>query len=449
MKHVSHAVECNFDGLVGPTHNYAGLAYGNVASGTNAGTTSSPKKAALQGLAKMRVLMELGIPQAVLPPQQRPNLELLRSLGFSGTQSQILQKAGKYQPQLLAASYSAASMWAANAATVSPSCNTADHKVHITPANLTYNLHRAQEAEFNSILFKKIFGSEKHFTVHKPLPAYRDLSDEGAANHSNLCKEYGTAGLELYVYGREGLDDHAIHGTLFPARQTKLASSSIARQHLLKDSAKVFLQQNPTAIDAGVFHNDVIFVANKNVLFYHAAAFIDNAPLLKAVNKHFGDDYTIIEVQENEINLQDCVISYVFNSQLVSSPSDGGMALILPSECQQSQSVYDYLQNLVKNDGPIKSLHFVECRESMRNGGGPACLRLRIVLTPEELLTMHQGVMLDNDLYETLIAWVNKHYRDTLTPEDLLDPMLIDEVNVALDELTQILDLGSIYSFQR
>ena len=26
------AYEVNFDGLVGPTHNYAGLSYGNVAS---------------------------------------------------------------------------------------------------------------------------------------------------------------------------------------------------------------------------------------------------------------------------------------------------------------------------------------------------------------------------------------------------------------------------------
>jgi succinylarginine dihydrolase len=441
-------IEYNFDGLVGPTHNYAGLAFGNVASLTNAGSISSPKQAALQGLAKMRVLMDLGIPQAVLPPQLRPNLELLRNLGFSGSAEKILQQAFKLQPRLLAACYSAASMWAANAATVSPSCDTADHKLHITPANLLYNLHRAQESEFNYKLFNKIFADPKHFVVHKPLLGTRDLSDEGAANHSYICKDYGQSGLELFVFGRQGLDDNALQPILFPARQTKLASSSIAMQHQLNEMHTLMLQQNPAAIDAGVFHNDVVFVANKNVLFFHATAFLQTQELKARLDNLFGQEYFLIEVNSNEIAINEAVSTYVFNSQLVSLPTSNEMVLILPKECEHSGVVNSYLKNLITKNTPIKQLHFVECRESMRNGGGPACLRLRVILDAAEQQAMHQGIILTEQLYNSLVAWVNKHYREILKPEDLLDPHLANEVQYALEELTQLLKLGNIYAFQ-
>ena len=155
---MNKVLEVNFDGLVGPTHNYAGLSYGNEASIANAQQISSPKQAAKQGLHKMRALMDLGIPQAVVPPQQRPNFDLLRECGFVGNEITMLQQAYRYQPELLAACYSASSMWTANMATVSPSCDTKDHKLHITPANLLYNLHRAQEAPFNTKFLQHIFG---------------------------------------------------------------------------------------------------------------------------------------------------------------------------------------------------------------------------------------------------------------------------------------------------
>ena len=40
------------------------------------------------------------------------------------------------------------------------------------------------------------------------------------------------------------------------------------------------------------------------------------------------------------------------------------------------------------------------------------------------------------------------HQEEELSQEDLGDPMLLDEVRKALDELTGILGLGSIYDFQ-
>lgn len=447
---MSDALEYNFDGLVGPTHNYAGLSFGNIASTVNAGSTSNPKAAAKQGLQKMLQLMELGIPQAVIPPHQRPNLELLRSLGFTGDTGQILQKAYKYKPQLLAACYSAASMWTANMATHSPSCNATDGKLHITPANLTYNLHRAQEAEFSYKLLAKIFSDVNKFTVHAPLLAYKDLSDEGAANHNILCKNYGVAGLEIYVYGRSGLQDNGLHTEKFPARQSLLASSSIVRAHKLDPNKVIFLQQNPKVIDAGVFHNDVICVMNKNVLFYHAEAFLNWEPAKKQIIDHFAGDCHFIEISAKQLSLADAIETYIFNSQLVSLPgTTGDMALIVPMECKKSAPASAVLNSIVAQDNPIREVHYVECRESMRNGGGPACLRLRVTLTMEQSKSILQNIILDHKLYSRLNVWVEKHYRDTLEAKDLLDPLLVQEVCVALDELTKILNLGSIYPFQQ
>jgi succinylarginine dihydrolase len=135
--------ELNFDGLVGPTHHYAGLSPGNLASESHAGEVGNPRAAALQGLEKMRFLAELGVGQAVLPPQPRPDFELLRRLGFGSDRAGALARAGREAPALLSAAWSASAMWAANAATVAPSEDTADERVHLVPANLLSMLHRS------------------------------------------------------------------------------------------------------------------------------------------------------------------------------------------------------------------------------------------------------------------------------------------------------------------
>ena len=448
MKNSQSALEFNFDGLVGQTHNYSGLSFGNIASKTNSGSASNPKQAAKQGLQKMQALMDLGVPQAVLPPALRPNFALLRSLGFSGNEQQLLQKAYKYQPRLLAACYSAASMWTANMATVSPSCNTSDQKLHFTPANLTYNLHRAQEANFSYSLLQKIFSDPKHFVVHEPLAQFLDLSDEGAANHNVLCQDYGTAGLELYVYGKLGLDDTSKTPNHFPARQSRLASSAIIRQHGLAIDRGILLQQNPLAIDAGVFHNDVVCVSNKNVMFYHEQAFLNWEPIKNQIKQFLAGNCYFLEISQKQLNLDTAIETYIFNSQLVSL-ANGDMVLIVPMECKHSKPAKEVLETMVANDNPITNVHYVECRESMRNGGGPACLRLRVILNKEEQAACHQGIILDAKLYKKLDAWIEKHYRDNLAAEDLLDPLLPQEVYAALDELTKLLHLGSIYAFQQ
>lgn len=440
---MSTAREINMDGLVGPTHNYAGLSFGNVASFNNVKSVSNPKLAALQGLAKMRAMAARGFAQAVLPPQRRPNLALLRRVGFDGSDADVIGKAFRQAPALLASAYSASSMWTANAATVSPSADTADGRTHFTVANLQCKLHRSQEPAQTARLLRAIFSAPDYFAVHDALPATPAFGDEGAANHTRLAASHGSAGVELFVYGRVEFNPDAPAPQRFPARQTREASEAVARLHGLDPARTVLVAQNPAVIDQGIFHNDVIAVGNGNVLFYHEQAFLQEDRLLDAVRRAMAqvDAQLIpIKVTARAISLADVVSSYLFNSQLLTKP-DGRMALVVPQECQDNQAVARYLNELLASGGPIDELISVNLRQSMRNGGGPACLRLRVVLNDAEAAAMHQGVMMTELLYARLVAWVDQYYRDTLTPADLADPQLLMEVDAALDALHDILQL--------
>jgi len=445
------AREYNFDGLVGPTHNYAGLSFGNVASFNNVNSVANPKEAALQGLAKMRALAERGFAQALLPPQARPNFRLLRSIGFSGSDAQVLERASREAPAILASAWSASPMWTANAATVSPSPDTADRRTHFTVANLNNKLHRSYEHAQTARTLRALFGDETHFAVHDALPSTPAFGDEGAANHTRLCATHGSAGVEMFVYGRVEFDPDAPAPKRFPARQTLEASQAVARLHGLDAHRTVFLQQAPATIDQGVFHNDVIAVGNGNVLFYHEQAFIDeNAALdsLRRAMQAVDGELQAVRVETGQVSVADAVSSYLFNSQLLSKPT-GKMTLVVPRECQENPAVARYLEGLVAGAGPIDELVSFDLRQSMRNGGGPACLRLRVALTDTEAAAMHQGVVMTDALYARLVAWVGKHYRDRLAPADLADPALVVEAQTALDELTTILGLPGLYDFQQ
>jgi succinylarginine dihydrolase len=448
---VNNAREFNLDGLVGPSHNYAGLSFGNVASSGNVNSASNPKQAALQGLAKMHALAGRGYAQALLPPQGRPNFRLLRSIGFGGSDADVLARAHRDAPTLLAAAYSAAAMWSANAATVSPSTDSVDGRVHFTVANLNNKLHRSFEHVQAARTLRALFHDQRFFSVHDALPGTPAFGDEGAANHTRLCASHGAPGVELFVYGRSEFDAGAPAPKRYPARQTLEASTAVARLHGLDPQRTVFVQQNPAVIDLGVFHNDVICVGNGNVLFYHEHAFLDEAASLaqlRCAMAGAGADLALLRVADGMVPVADAVASYLFNSQLLSKP-DGKMALVIPQECRENRAVARYLDGLVEGGGPsggvIDELIHFDLRQSMRNGGGPACLRLRVVLTPAEALAMHQGVVMTPKLHATLVTWVGKHYRDRLAPADLADPALALEIQAALQELTTILDLPGLY----
>ncbi|MBA2652562.1 MAG: N-succinylarginine dihydrolase [Tatlockia sp.] len=441
--------ELNLDGLVGPTHHYAGLSAGNLASINNALSLSNPQEAALQGLAKMHLFFKLGLKQAIMPPHLRPNLALLYQLGFKGSASQQIEKAYREAPELLSASYSSSFMWTANAATVSASLDTADKRVHFTAANLISNLHRHQEADFAKYLLEQLFSDETFFAHHPILPRSLNTSDEGAANHSRLAASHAESAINLFVYGKEGLNTTKLSPLKFPARQTLEASQAIARAHQLHQKKVVFACQNPEAIDQGVFHNDVIAVANEFVFLLHEKAFLQQAQVLAELKSKAKFPIQIIEVSSKRMSVPTAVSSYFFNSQLITMPNKTGMALIAPSECRDNQAVKQYIDELIDDKNPISNLHYLDLKQSMRNGGGPACLRLRIPLNEQELQAMHQGVLISEPLLENLKVWVKHHYRDRLEARDLADPLLVSECFTALDELSQLLQLGSIYTFQR
>jgi len=442
------AREFNFDGLVGPTHNYSGLSVGNVASHANEGNKSNPKQAAKQGLRKMKALHDLGLAQAVLPPQERPSIGLLKQCGFTGTENQIIEKASKTSPDLFRAACSASSMWTANAATVSPSADTEDQRVHLTPANLVNKLHRSIEDKTTDNILNAIFSDADKFHLHDALPKHESLGDEGAANHTRLCQSHASSGLELFVYGQHYFDKNAPKPSRFPARQTLEASESIIRSHQLKANSSLLAQQNPEVIDQGVFHNDVIAVGNENVLFYHQQAFLNEDELKDQINKFFvNEEFYFIRVSNDQVSVDQAVKSYLFNSQIVTLP-DRTMALILPLECQENPAVWNTLEEISNGDNPIDHLIIKDLRQSMANGGGPACLRLRVVMTQVEAEAINQSVIFDESLFERLDQWVDNHYRDQLDYQSLADPQLLVESRTALDELTEILNLGSIYPFQ-
>ncbi|WP_312343811.1 N-succinylarginine dihydrolase [Leclercia sp.] len=439
------AREVNFDGLVGLTHHYAGLSFGNEASTKHRFQISNPRLAAKQGLLKMKALADAGFPQAVIPPQERPNVAVLRQLGFTGSDEQVVEKAGTQMPQLLSAASSASSMWVANAATVAPSADTLDGKVHFTVANLNNKFHRASEAGTTEQVLRAIFRDESRFSVHTALPQVAMFGDEGAANHNRLGGDYGEPGLQLFVYGRDEGTGPA--PARYPARQTLAASQAVARLNQVNPGQLMFAQQNPLVIDQGVFHNDVIAVSNRQVLFCHEQAFVQQSALLHALGDRVPG-FMPIEVPTEAVSVQDAVATYLFNSQLLSR-DDGSMMLVLPQESQNHPGVWRYLNQLVAEDNPISELRVFDLRESMANGGGPACLRLRVVLTPEEQRAVNPAVMMNETLFNTLNDWVDRYYRDRLTQADLIDPQLLREGREALDALTRILQLGSVYPFQQ
>jgi succinylarginine dihydrolase len=439
--------EVNFDGIPGPTHNYAGLAEGNLAATRNAKLASNPREAALQGLAKMRALAARGLAQAVLPPHERPYVPALRALGFTGSDADVIARAASDAPRLLSAASSAAAMWVANAATVSASSDTADGRMHLTPANLVSHFHRALEAETTTHVLRAIFADRARFVVHDPLPAAPQLGDEGAANHTRFVGADGR-GIDFFVYGRAALDADAPAPSRFPTRQTREASQAIVRRHGLDPARVVLAQQEPAAIDAGVFHNDVIAVGFGTVLFCHARAFVEQPTVLEALRAAVGQAFTPIVVDDADVSLDDAVATYLFNSQLLAR-ADGRLALLAPADVDDHGRVRGFLDRLVASGGPIAEVATLDLRQSMRNGGGPACLRLRVPLTSDERGAIRPRVFLDDALATDLERWIVEHYRDRIEPADLADPALLDESRRALDALTGLLRLPAVYPFQR
>ncbi|MCA9507933.1 MAG: N-succinylarginine dihydrolase, partial [Myxococcales bacterium] len=392
--------EVNFDCLAGPTHHFGGLSLGNLASYKNKSRSSNPRAAALQGLNKMKFLSDRGFKQAILPPHPRPHFLSLKKLGFNGNAQQICEKALKNIPALFSKLSSSSFMWAANAATFSPSIDSQDNKAHITPANLITMFHRSIEADFSQQLFQQIFSDKNKFVVHAPLPAHDIFSDEGAANHNRLCPNHGHKGIQIFVWSKVA-DSSSQKSKIFPARQSQLACDALARLHLLQQDFVIKLEQNPFAIDNGAFHNDVVAVTNESVFLLHEYAVLDQEQKLKQLLLHYETTYgkkiCIIEVSNQELPIKDAVSSYLFNSQLLSKP-DGNMLLFAPTDCQSNVHAKQAIKNIIDAKNPINECAFFDVSQSMANGGGPACLRLRIALRQDEINALHPGIIFNDRL---------------------------------------------------
>jgi succinylarginine dihydrolase len=337
-------------------------------------------------------------------------------------------------------------LWGANAATVSASADTSAGRVHFTPANLASHLHRSIEAATTTRVLRAIFADPARFTVHDPLPAAAQTGDEGAANHTRFVDAAGR-GVDFFVYGRAAFDADAPAPLAYPARQAREACEAIVRRHGLRADRVVLAQQRPDAIDAGVFHNDVIAVGHDGVLFCHEEAYVAQQAVLAQLRAAVGADFEALVVPQSDVSLDDAVATYLFNSQLLPRP-DGRLLLLAPADVVDHPRVRGYVEQLVASGGPIAELVTFDLRQSMRNGGGPACLRLRVPLTAAERDAVVARVWLDDALAGELDRWIRAHYRDRLAPADLGDPALLDESRRALDALTTLLRLPSVYPFQ-
>ncbi|MBA4747538.1 MAG: N-succinylarginine dihydrolase [Sphingopyxis sp.] len=412
--------EINFDGIIGPSHNYAGLSPGNIASACNAGDVSQPRAAALQGLDKMRANLALGLPQGWFMPLARPDADWLGVLATDEAHA---------EPHLRAQAWSASSMWAANAATMSPAPDTADGKCHLTVANLVTMPHRSHEWPGTLAQLRLAFAHDA-FAVHAPVPA--PFGDEGAANHMRLTRAHGQPGVEIFVYG--------VSGGRFPARQHIEASKAIARRHQLDPARTLFIEQAKAAIAGGAFHNDVVAVANEHVLFTHESAFEDRAGAHAAI-RAAAPWCEIVEVPTAAVSMADAIRSYLFNAQLVTLPDGGGMGLVLPTEAQDTPAVWSWLETMVAGNGPIRRLIPVNVRQSMANGGGPACLRLRVVADPA---TIDPRFMASEARIDAVAKVVAAHWPEAIAPADLASPTLAADVRKARAALLQALDLTEV-----
>jgi succinylarginine dihydrolase len=412
--------EINFDGIVGPSHNFAGLSLGNLAATRSAGKTAFPREAALQGITKMRLCLDLGLAQGILLPHDRPNARWLAQLGTT---------IARGEAGLRANAMSASPMWAANAATVSPAPDSGDGRCHLTAANLLTMPHRSHEWPGTLAQLRLAFADTRAFAVHAAVPA--PFGDEGAANHMRLCAVPDAPGVEVFVYGETGGP--------FPARQHREASAAVARLHGLAPDRLVLARQSSEAIAAGAFHNDVVAVAHGNVLFAHEQAFADPAALYAALRARLPE-VDFIEVPASAVSLEDAITSYLFNAQLVSLPG-GGMALILPTEARDNPRVWDWLQHLIAANGPIRELYPVELRQSMANGGGPACLRLRVVADPA---TIDPRFLVNAARLDRIGDVVQRHWPQRIDPADLAQPDMWQTVRAARAALLAVLDLTEL-----
>lgn len=409
-------IEIQVDRLVGPTHHFGGLGVGNVASMSHGGEVSNPAAAALQGLAKMRLVAELTKVQFVLPPQSRPDFELLRGLGFSGSNEDVLKQALDQSRGLLSAACSTSAMWMANAATIT------GHDVTI--ANLSSSLHRSIEADTTAAELRRLLPDS--FRVHNALSGGHAMRDEGAANHMRLAGDDGRASVHVFVYG-----DKEPRPVRYLPRQSHASFAAIARRHGLAEREFCLLKQSAVAIDAGAFHNDVVAISHGRTLIHHEFAFHQSDREMARLEEQFdsatGQPLVRIEVAESELSIDDAVVTYLFNSQVISPIGERvAPVLICPIDVSRHSAAKAIVDHWIAA-GHFADAHYLDLAQSMSGGGGPACLRLRVPMLSQEVDRCNQLQRWTPALHQRCEKVIRDYYPTSIKISDLADAAFIKQ----------------------
>ena len=440
-------VDRSREGLVGPQHLFGGLSLGNLASMNHAEIPSSPRAAALESLSKMEILLDRDIPVAVYLPQPRLCWRSLRRLGFHGSKEELLAQASKTEHSIwLRRCSSSSNMWAANAATIIPSNDSLDEQTHIIIANLSAMYHRSIEAPYTTAYFEEVFASHRDIQIHEALAAHSELGDEGAANHTRLSID--STFLHLFAYGKltDTVGTTTSKSKPFPARQAFEASSAVARLGQLKEDNALFLKQSEYGIRSGAFHTDVLAVGAAHVFLMHEAAFEDLDSSIQKIKAKLPELH-IVCATEKELPIKNAVAAYPFNSQLIKI-SEKQFLLIAPEESETDPFCRRFLErcqhDLAQKAQIDLELIYTSLKQSMSNGGGPACLRLRLLLPEKTIEKLKNTVLLDHSKLAQLRQIVQNRYPSRFTIAQLSDALVHDYNAETIDEICSLFAVNSL-----
>ena len=423
--------EYNLDSMIGPTHHFGGLSKGNLASMAHQFQMSSPKKAALEGLEKMRLAHEIGQNQLWFPPQRRPIFDAM--INGAGSDIDKVRWAFDNNPELLSQLFSSSAMWMANNATVSGSADSSDGLVHVIPANLSTLAHRRVEVAQNLILLNYAFFT-KQFKVHPPL-SHR-FRDEGAANHMQFSTDGHSKSLHLFVYNRSKSGDEDKY-LPFPLRQSYEASRSLAKAMNIPETQTLICRQLATSVQKGVFHHDVVGMSHQDVLIIHELALEDQdhtLQLLQTMSQNIlKKKLTIIQVSSEQLSLKEALDTYFFNSQFIKD-QDGNVHLICAQQCNNHPKVSLLVDDLIAQK-VIEKVHYISLSESMMNGGGPACLRLRLPLTSKEFSNIPNCFKFSDEKYQEMVHFVHQFYPNQVRLADFIQINFLKKMNQLFDGL--------------
>jgi len=193
---------------------------------------------------------------------------------------------------------------------------------------------------------------------------------------------------------------------------------------------------------ACVFHNDVISTAHEHLWFMHEVAFENVDASLGEIEAAYlrqtGRNLRIIVVGSDELPLPVAVQTYLFNSQIITLPKadprePSRFHWIAPQQCEKTLETNQLLQRWQKDrELSLEKVHYVSLQESMANGGGPACLRLRISLNREQLAALPPRIFLDAEQYHRVHDWIVKWYPEQLALSDLADATLVEHFQQAV-----------------